>query len=239
MIPFVLDMAVFWISALAFAWRWGSLVVRERLVVVWIAVAMAGSLAGGHLSWHYFIQVMGPLAIAAALGLRRLQLRRWVAAAVVAGIAVPLTAWWIFDVSADPLTYDFTAPVPNHSGVSAYVRDHTQPADRVFVWGDWPAIYIESDRLMSGRFPGFLRGFARGFDIPPDNWDTAPDVWPLLNSDLEANPPLLIVDTAPAGWSDFSKYPMANYPTLQAFVAANYHMTATVDGVVIYTRNGR
>jgi hypothetical protein len=92
---------------------------------------------------------------------------------------------------------------------------------------------------MSGRFPGFLRGFARGFDIPPDNWDTAPDVWPLLNSDLEANPPLLIVDTAPAGWSDFSKYPMANYPTLQAFVAANYHMTATVDGVVIYTRDGR
>jgi hypothetical protein len=237
-VPFVVDMAVFWIAALAFASRWRALDVRERLVVVWVAVAMAGSLAGGHLSWHYFIQVMGPLAIAAALGLRRLLLRRWVAAAVVAGIAVPLAAWWIFDVTADPLTYDFTGPVPHYADVSAYVRDHTKPADRVFVWGDWPAIYVESDRLMSGRFPGFLRGFARGSDIPPDNWDTAPDVWPLLDSDLKGNPPLLIVDTAPAGWSDFSKYPMSSYPTLQAFVTARYHVTATVDGVVIYTRNG-
>lgn len=237
-VPFVVDMAVFWIAALALAWRWRALSVQARLMVSWLAVAMVGSLAGGHLSWHYFIQAMGPLAVVAALGLDRLALRRLVTAAVVVGIAIPVAAWWIFDVTADPLTYDFTGPVPHYQSVSAYVAAHSKATDRVFVWGDWPAVYIESDRIMSSRFPGFLRGFARGSGLPPNNWDTAPDVWPLLQADLEANPPLLIVDTASAGWSDFSLYPMSNYPVLASFVAGDYHVLATVDGVVVYERNG-
>jgi hypothetical protein len=90
---------------------------------------------------------------------------------------------------------------------------------------------------MAGRFPGFLRGFARGSGQPPNNWDTTPDVWPLLQADLTQNPPALIVDTASAGWSDFSMYPMRNYPVLADLVASHYHVVATVDGVVIYARS--
>ncbi len=207
-------------------------------MVVWLAVAMAGSLAGGHLSWHYFIQAMGPLAVLAALAFDRFRPRRVVAGAAIVGIAFPAVAWWAFDIAADPLTYDFAAPVPQHQAVSAYIAAHTSPSDRVFVWGDWPALYVESNRVMSGRFPGFLRGFARGSSLPPNNWDTAPDVWPLLDADLKAHPPRLIVDTAPADWSDFAMYPMSNYPMLEAFVAAGYHQVDVVDGVVIYARNG-
>ncbi|MGH7764212.1 MAG: hypothetical protein ACREOM_07330 [Candidatus Dormibacteraceae bacterium] len=128
--------------------------------------------------------------------------------------------------------------MPQHEAVAAYIRDHTSPSARVFVWGDWPALYVESDRLMSGRFPGFLRGFARGIALPPNNWDTAPDVWPLLQADLDADPPALIIDTAAAGWSDFSMYPMSSYPVLADLVAARYHAVATVDSVVIYARDG-
>jgi hypothetical protein len=90
---------------------------------------------------------------------------------------------------------------------------------------------------MASRFPGFLRGFARGSDLPPDNWDTAPDVWPLLATDLGSHPPALIVDTAAAGWSDFAKYPLSDYPVLAQLVAEDYHRIGTVDGVVIYARN--
>ena len=129
--------------------------------------------------------------------------------------------------------------MPQHAAVAAYIAAHTTSADRVFVWGDWPALYVESDRVMACRFPGFLRGFARGSDAPPDNWDVAPDVWPLLQSDLASNPPALIVDTAAAGWSDFSRYPMSDYPVVARFVAGGYHQVATVDGVVIYARNDR
>lgn len=236
-VPFVVDMAVLWIAAVGLAARWRALSVEVRLIVVWLVVGMAGSLAGGHLSWHYFIQAMGPLAVLAALAFDRFELRRWVAAAAIAGILIPAAAWWAFDLTADPLTYDFSSPMPQHQAVSQYIDAHTSPTDRVFVWGDWPALYVESDRVMASRFPGFLRGFERGSDVRPNNWDTAPDVWPQLEADLEANPPALIVDTAAAGWSDFAKYPMSNYPVLANFVASRYHELTTVDGVVIYVRN--
>jgi hypothetical protein len=246
LVPFVVDMAVLWIAAIALATRWRRLDRLEKLVIVWLAVAMVGSVAAGHLSWHYFIQAMGPLALAAALFLgrhwqsahcARPALRRWVAAAVVVGVAVPTIGWWAYDLSADPLTYDFSSPVPQHQAVAAFIHDHTTSDERVFVWGDWPALYIESDRLMASRFPGFLRGFDRGSGIPPNNWDTTSDVWPELQADLNAHPPALIVDTASAGWSDFSMYPMRNYPVLADLVASRYHAVATVDGVVIYARN--
>jgi 4-amino-4-deoxy-L-arabinose transferase-like glycosyltransferase len=235
-VPFVIDMAVFWIAAIALATRWRELDPRARAMVLWLVVGMLGSLAGGHLSWHYFIQAMGPLAVVAALAFAHFRPRRAIALAAATGIVVPAVAWWVFDLTADPLTYDFAPPVPQHESVAAYVAAHTSPSDRVFIWGDWPAVYVESDRAMSSRFPGFLRGFARGSDVPPNNWDTAPDVWPLLQSDLDAHPPALIVDTAAAGWSDFEKYQMRDYP-IGAYVVSKYHEVAVVDGVVIYARN--
>jgi hypothetical protein len=90
---------------------------------------------------------------------------------------------------------------------------------------------------MASRFPGFLRGFTRGSGLPPNNWDTAPDVWPALASDLARNPPALIVDTSSADWSDFAMYPIRNYPVLADLVASHYHPVATVGGVVIYARS--
>ena len=236
-VPFVVDMAVFWIAAIALATRWRALTAEVRLMVVWLVVAMIGSLAGGHLSWHYFIQAMGPLAVLAALAFDRVRLRKIATGAAIGGIAVPAVAWLAFDIAADPLTYDFSRP-PQHQEVAAYIEGHTSSSDRVFVWGDWPALYVESDRVMASRFPGFLRGFARGSDLPPNNWDTAPDVWPLLESDLAANQPTLIVDTSPADWSDFAKYPMTAYPVLASLVPFDYHQVATIDGVVLYARNG-
>ena len=237
LVPFVVDMAVLWIAAIALATRWHRLDRPERLVIVWLAVAMAGSVAAGHLSWHYFIQAMGPLALAAALFFGRFTLRRWISSVAAVGIAVPALGWWVYDLGADPLTYDFSAPVPQHQLVAVYVHDHTTADQRVFVWGDWPALYVESDRLMASRFPGFLRGFDRGSGIEPNNWDTTSEVWPELKSDLDAHPPALIVDTASAGWSDFSMYPMSDYPVLAKLVASSYHAVATVDGVVIYAPN--
>jgi hypothetical protein len=203
-------------------------------------VSVPGSLAGGHLSWHYFIQVMGPLALLAAFAVDqalKTPMQRWVTGAAIAGLAAPMLGWGLFDLVADPLTYDFGAPVPQHETVAAYIRANTRPDDRVFVWGDWPALYVESDRVMASRFPGFLRGFARGSGLPPNNWDTTAEVWPELQADLIRNPPALIVDTAPANWSDFSMYPISNYPMLADFVATRYHAVTSIDRVVIYARN--
>ena len=239
-IPFAVASAVLWIAAAGYVAQWKRVDVQGRLMVAWLVVSGLGALSGGHWSWHYFIQVMGPLAVIAAMGIDRAlntSWQRWVAAATAAGVAVPMVLWGAFDVRADPLTYDWwRPPIAQHERVAAWIHDHTNPDDRIFVWGNWAPLYVESDRLMASRFPGFLRGFARGSGDPPNNWDTAPDVWPLLQSDLAAHPPALIVDTAAAGWSDFSMYPMTNYPVLSDLVAREYVQVATVDGVVIYAK---
>ena len=239
-VPFVASTIVLWIAAGTAALRWRQDWPAERLAVVWLVVSIVGSVAGGHLAWHYFIQVMAPLALLAALAIHRAldaPMRRWVAIVTVVGVAAPAVGWAIFNTSADPLTYDWSPPVAQHQQVADYIRDHTKTGDRVFIWGDWPALYVESDREMSSRFPGFLRGFARPSGLPPNSWDTAPAVWPALQSDFERHPPELIVDTAAAGWSDFGPYPMSRFPVLAGIVATDYHPVATVDGVVIYARN--
>lgn len=240
LVPFVVSGAVAWLCALAFVVRWRSLTPAERLAVLWFALSFAGAVAAGHWSWHYFIQVMPPLALLAGLFIERalqVDARRWVAIALVIGVAVPALYWFNFNVHADPLTYDWTPPIAQHGLVAQYVEAHTSPGDRIFVWGVWPAMYVESDRLMASRFPGFLRGFARGSKLPPNNWDTAPDVWPALQSDLERNPPKLIVDTSTADWSDFAMYPMSDYPALAEIVATHYHQVAVVAGVAVYARD--
>lgn len=240
LVPFVLYTAVLWAAAIMWALRWRRLESLQRLIVIWLVLSAVGSLAGGHLSWHYFIQVMGPLALVSAFAIDsalRTSLRKQIAAIVTIGVGVPALAWGVYDVVADPLTYDWTPPIAHHELVAAYIRDHTRPGDRVFVWGDWPALYIEADRPMASRFPGFLRGFSRGSDLPPNNWDTAPDVWPELQADLTRNPPALIVDTAAPDWSGFAMYPMRNYPVVENLVATQYHLVAVVDGVGIYARN--
>ena len=239
-VPFVVSSIVLWIAAAVTIVRWRSLWPAERLAVAWFVASALGAVVGGHWSWHYFIQVMPPLALLAALAADRAlqtKMRAWYATALLAGMVVPSVYWAAFDFQADPLTYDWSPPIAQHQQVADYIRAHTTPGEKVFVWGDWPSLYVESDRLMAGRFPGFLRGFARSSGLPPNNWDTSPDVWPALQSDLRANPPALIVDTAAAGWSDFSSYPMADFPVLAQLVSSEYHQVATVDGVVIYARN--
>ena len=238
-VPFVGELLVVWIAAAAFVIRWRRLDGRARLAVAWLFLSGIGALAGGHWSWHYFIQVMAPLALLASLAIDlalETGRRRLVAAVAVIGVAVPAVGWMAYDFTADPLTYDWTPPVAQHEQVAAYIAGHTSAGDRIFVWGDWAPLYVEAGRLPASRFPGFLRGFDRGSGVPPVNWDTAPDVWPELQSDLERNPPAMIVDTAAAGWSSFSDYPMAGYPVLAQLVAAHYRAVATVDGVVIYAR---
>jgi hypothetical protein len=240
LVPFVLYGLVPWVAAIALISRWRALNAAEKLAVAWFGVSLLGSVAGGHWAWHYFIQVMPSLALLAGLGIDRAlqweKARRWVAAIALLGVAIPALYWFNYDMGADPLTFNWSPPIAQHRLVADRISALSTPGDRIFVWGVWPALYVESDRVMATRFPGFLRGFPRTSGLPPNNWDTSPDVWPTLLSDLERNPPALIVDTAAAGWSDFSRYPMSDYPVLAQYVAAHYKPVDTVDGVVIYAR---
>src|SRR5438270_2432548 len=137
LVPFALWGAFTWIAALAFAARWRRLAAAEKLAVAWLALSFVGAIAAGHLAWHYFIQVMPPLALLAALTIERALGReswRWAVAAVtLLGVAIPAAYWFTFDVSADPLTYDWTGAPAQHEQVAGSVPAPSNPADRVSV----------------------------------------------------------------------------------------------------------
>src|ERR1700737_716950 len=131
LIPFLLDMAVLWVAAIAWAARWTRLDSLHRLIVAWLVVSGIGSLAGGHLSWHYFIQVMGPLALLSAFAIDsalRTRYMKQVAAIAAVGVGVPALAWGASDISADPLTYDWSPPIAQPQLVADYLSAHTKPS---------------------------------------------------------------------------------------------------------------
>src|SRR5258708_7541270 len=59
LVPFVVDMGVLWIAAIALATRWRRLDPRERLVIVWLVVAMAGSVVAGPPSPRHLLPALG------------------------------------------------------------------------------------------------------------------------------------------------------------------------------------
>lgn len=58
----------------------------------------------------------------------------------------------------------------------------------------------------------------------------------MLMSDLEKNRPLYIVDTAPAHFHEYGKYPLLNYPLLVDYVDKNYVLETIIDGADLYRR---
>ena len=201
---------------------------EERLTQAWLVVSAAGAVAGGHFFGHYFIELVGPLAALSAVAVTGLAMRgraRVAAAAVVAALAVPAVVTVLQDYSGTGVQSD---------PASVYVAAHSGPADRVFVWGNSPQVYVYSGLVPGTRFPGFLRGFPRSEGLAPRSWDTTAEVWPQLAADFDSHPPLYVVDTSTAGWSAFGLYPMSRFPVLPEIVAARYELVAEVDRVAIY-----
>ena len=103
------------------------------------------------------------------------------------------------------------------------------------MWGAYSSLYVLSDRLPATRFVGFLRGCPRrGRASLQYCWDTGPEVWPLLKSDLVETPARLIIDTAAADWGSFGDHPIQSIPVLNDLLTKCYDFDRTVEGVGIY-----
>ena len=136
----------------------------------------------------------------------------------------------------EPITESFGAPDPDFRVPVAWLRDHTAPGDRIFVWGNFSPIYVLADRLPASRFVGLMRGAERNKNVPPEvGWDTGPEVWPALAEDFARTPPAIIVDTSTADYMSFASYPLTRFPAL-APLLHDYRIVAVVDRVAMYAR---
>lgn len=131
----------------ALGWRASPLLVR-----LWLGTAVLGVLGGGNFHFHYYLQLVPPLAILAGAGVERLLARRDRLAAltcVAAAIAtVALTVPLMFDdARAQAKEIWPHDPHLQHDGaVVRYVQAHTRPGQKILVVWAAADIYFLADR---------------------------------------------------------------------------------------------
>ena len=126
---------------------------------------------------------------------------------------------------------------PSEAG--RYLFAHSDPADRIFVWGQSPEIYLDAHRRPASRyittFP--LTGYVFGGPIP--GFDThgriLPGAWTTLEQDFARHPPTYIVDVQPG--PKRAQNPVKNFPILTKLLAERYQPVARTAEGVIYHRD--
>jgi 4-amino-4-deoxy-L-arabinose transferase-like glycosyltransferase len=120
-----------------------------RLGLVWLAAALVGVNVGG-LYWpHYYVQLLAPLCLLAALGVSRLRDRRlaWATATVVALPAL----WFVAGVVRAPepqqdLMVKYALGFENDQRIARYVRAHSSSREDVYALESRADFYFLASR---------------------------------------------------------------------------------------------
>src|SRR5690606_15608084 len=111
--------------------------------------------------------------------------------------------------------------------VSNFIRRHSSPADRIFVWGFNADIHLFTDRAPASRylFCTFQTGLVPWTNLDPaidTSYAIVPGAIENLLADLRRTAPLFIVDCSAGPHRSFAKYPLRKFPALNSFVAERY-----------------
>lgn len=202
-------------------------------LLAWCATALAGAAAGGRGFDHYFIQFLPPLCLVAGQGLAGLLAwaRAHRAARLLAPAALVLLAAVLWELGSGVARSRAAAhqPIDPSVRVAEYIRDHTQPADRIFVWGYHPDIYLFADRRPASRFvyASFLSGLIPWSNTTPGrdtSYAVVPGARETLLRELAATRPAFIVDCSAGPNRHWQKYPLDTFPALRDFISANYRL---------------
>jgi hypothetical protein len=216
-------------------------------LVSWLLASAIAVAAGGRFYPHYFIQVLPPLTIMAARQLtsrgRGLNLRTaWGKTALTllalgAGMSVAIAV-------ADRQVWPRAAwHQDRYHAVGTYLRAHTRPEERIFVWGNSPEIYLHSQRRMATRYMSVNYQTGRVWGTPandlghrPYREGVPPRTWDNLMNDLERNRPEYIVDAAAGKLNKMDDEPIARHARIAAFLDQGYRLETTVLDVPIFRR---
>lgn len=207
----------------------------ERTALLGLLMASAvGAAAGARFDFHYYIQLIPPLALLAAAHYGRL----W------SGQTRPLH-WW----QRPALTYIWLSltvvafSIAHWQGLARnrelsetgrYLLEHSDPDDRIFVWGQMPKVYLDAHRRPASRFiltfplTGYIFGGLTGVDTHDR---IVPGAWTKLEQDFSKHPPAYIVDVRVPQKN--AQYPVGNFPFLARLLAEKYQPVArTAEGVI-------
>jgi 4-amino-4-deoxy-L-arabinose transferase-like glycosyltransferase len=221
--------------------RWATRRPEFITLVGLLFVSILGVSVAGRFYPHYYIQLLPPLALLAAPALAGAwtarspgmpwYLRRSVGAVWLAATVVVFLVSHVVGL----------APRRAAGEAARYIRENSVEADRVFVWGQNPSVYLDARRRPASRYVATfpLTGYIFGSPLSWDpDYDTAgrivPGSWDNLQADLAEHPPRFIVDTDAARAT--ARYPMRDFPALQEYVDEMYEVVYRAADGVIYRR---
>jgi 4-amino-4-deoxy-L-arabinose transferase-like glycosyltransferase len=218
---------------LAFAWFW----------VAAMAVAVC---IGGRFFGNYFLMLTPPLAMLAGQGLLvlydsgRRQQSVWLAASAagLALLSVVAAANW------DRFEPEIRRIDDRYRDAGAWIQSHSNPDDRLLVWGDSAQIYVYSRRVMGTRFAfcNYHTGIIWGTSATPGSADVptassvVPRAWSELLDDMRRAPPALVADAGAAGLHNFEGQGLEKFPELWNIIRTEYRYETTQGGIPIYRR---
>jgi hypothetical protein len=206
-----------------------------------LAVSVLAVSFTAQFTYHYYLQLLPALALVAApffatnsaepiarcALLRAPYLHRWLAVTAVVFLVV------------DAIELVVHSPL---SEAARYVRDHSTPEDRMFVWGQGgrqTGMYLDADRLAASRYIATFPLTGHVFATPDAPVDPSvrppnPEVWENLQHDFAAHPPRFIIDT---DWiRGKAKYPIAAYPIMRAYLEDHYREVFRARDGIVYER---
>ena len=210
-----------------------------RFVLPWAGSMLLSATVGGRFFPHYYLMALPPVCL--LLFVRPIPVAAWRRnLAVVLGVGLTVASL------ALAFTWDQVKPhllVHREAfrEIGAFVDGRSGRDDRIFVWGNSPEIYYESDRVMGTRFPFCNYHTGKIWGTTADDVDATdteqyivPRAWTELLADLDADPPRLIVDAAAGRLDRFDLHPISRYPELARRVAQRYRLVGTPAGVPVY-----
>jgi 4-amino-4-deoxy-L-arabinose transferase-like glycosyltransferase len=199
-----------------FGWRRSPLLVR-----LWLGAAVLGVLGGGNFHFHYYLQLVPPLAILAgggvawALSGRRRVVAAALAAAAIATAVVTVPLWFESPGAQAEAVWPKDPHLRHDDAVVRYVDAHTGPGQKVLVlWGAANVYYL------SDRPPAIPYMWRR-------NIEAIPGVRSRLNRALAERRPALVAFVQPLD-------SLAHTRRTAAILARDYRRAAVVDGAPIY-----
>jgi hypothetical protein len=203
-----------------------------------LAASAIGAAAGARFYPHYYIQLIPPFALLAAPHYARLwsgrtRPRHWWLRPAVTYTWLSLTT-----IAFSIAHWHGLASNRALSETGQYLLEHSDPNDRIFVWGQMPKIYLDAHRRPASRFvvtfplTGYIFGGLTGVDTHDR---IVPGAWTKLEQDFERHAPVYIVDVQVPEKN--KQYPVRSFPFLAMLLAEKYRPVArTAEGVIYRMR---
>lgn len=155
---------------LAFIWGLHRIIGRAGLIVgIWGVITLFASLLSGRPYPHYLMQMSGVASVALALFFEKRTAERIVSVGALLAIIVtfvgfgfykyPVVSYytnfisWVWGQKSTPAYYSwFDAKVNINYDLASIIKSESLENEKIFVWGDEPALYALSHRLPVGKY---------------------------------------------------------------------------------------